>query len=609
MKHKIVPLSHMKILMKYMLVNKNKRLFYISLILSLLSAVLLVLSLFAMGKSVDIIQEIVIPIPFKDPPIKAFAINISLMAIFYFLTSIFNFIQNRIFVYISQNMGFQMRKDLFNKLQSLPFSYIDKKSTGDIMSCFTNDVDAIIFTLTQNAASTINAVFSVFAILVAMLLLNVILGAIALVITPLLLLLIFYFVKKSQPHFIDQQDKLGVINGNVEEMVAVHKMITAYGYEKKMVRMFAKENNSLAKSSYKAQLISGIIFPYNNFVNNLVVAIISLGLTVLLILSPNIFDSIKVIDINPASSILLFTLFLRQFTTPISTFFASINSFQLAFAAINRVNNVLEATDEVSQENKPKLVVPHGEIKFKNVDFRYEPDGKKIIKNLTLTLKPNTVNAIAGPTGSGKTTIISLLTKFYDIENGEILIDNNNINQVTRHSLRENISIVLQDSYLFSTTILENIRCAKPSATEAEVITAAKLSNAHDFIMRLPQGYQTKINNGIDLISEGEKQLIAIARAFLSKAKIIIFDEATSYVDTKTEKDIQQAMYKLIKNRTAILIAHRLSTIKDADQIAIVKNGVLIEKGNHQTLMRKKGFYYKLNASHNDDIDLDKKLV
>lgn len=602
LKEKIQVIKAIKTLIFFIYQNKtNKKLIWLSILFSIISAVFLSLSLFTMSELPILFAGIAAGV---NSQIKLFIINISLMAGFYLFQILFMFLQNIFFVYISQNMGFNIRKEMFYKIQKLPFSYMDRQSAGNVMSLFTNDVDSIVFTIVQNVATIMNAFFNVLAIIITMFLLNYLLASITIFMTFLMLSIIFIFIKKSQPHFIAQQDKLADINGDVVEAMNVHKMTIIFDYQEQMQKEFTKKNNSLARSSYFAQLISGIIFPYNNFVTNFVVSIVSLLIVLLYIFAGNFLTITSPLNKNPISLILLFVIVIRQFTTPISNFFFTLNTFQLTFAATNRINALLNEKNESSDDNKGILKIQEANIEFKNVTFKYNKYGKNIINDLNLNLKPNTVNAIAGPTGSGKTTIISLLSRFYELNEGKILIDGVDISQVTRESIRENISIVLQDSYLFSTTILENIRCAKPNATKDDVIKAAKLSNAHDFIMRLPNGYETRIDNGIELISAGEKQLIAIARAFLSDAKIVIFDEATSYVDTKTEKDIQEAMSKLMKNKTSILIAHRLSTIKDADQIVIIKDGVLIEKGNHNQLMNKKGFYYKLNNSLDEDMDI-----
>ncbi len=605
LKEKIHVIKAIKTLIHYIYSNKtNRKLIWSTIIFSMISSIFLSLSLFAMAELPNIFSQMALDRINLNKHVKEFAITISLMAGFYLFQILFMFLQNIFFVYISQNMGFNIRKEMFFKIQKLPFSYMDRQSAGNVMSLFTNDVDSIVFTVVQNVATIINSFFNVLAIFITMFILNYLLASVTVVLTTFMLAFIFIFIKKSQPHFMAQQTKLADINGDVVEAMNVHKMTTIFEYQEEMQKEFNIKNKSLAKSSYFAQLISGVIFPYNNFVTNFVVTIVSLLIVILYVFNPNLLTITSPLNKDPLSLMLLFIIVIRQFTTPISNFFFTINSFQLTFAAINRINELLNEKNESSDENKGELKVTNANIEFKDVSFKYNKYGKNIIQNLNLTLKPNTINAIAGPTGSGKTTIISLLTRFYDINEGKILIDGIDISEVTRESVRENISVVLQDSYLFSTTILENIRCANPSATREDVIKAAKLSNAHNFIMRLPNGYDTRIDNGIELISAGEKQLIAIARAFLSKAKIVIFDEATSYVDTKTEKDIQEAMMKLMKNRTSILIAHRLSTIRDAHQIAIIKDGVLIEKGNHNELMKNKGFYYKLNSSFDEDMDI-----
>ncbi len=582
--------------------KQNRPRVWWALLFSVVSAICLALSLFSMQDLTETLS--LLAGDHSTKVVNRFFTNLGFLAGFYALQTLFIFLQNFFFVKISENMGFGIRKELFHKIQVLPFSYIDKKSVGSIMSLFTNDVDTVIFTIVQNAATIVNAFLSVIAMMIVMILLNYVLAAIVIVMTFGMLSIIFIFIRKSQPHFMDQQNKLAELNGDVLEAMNVHKMITIFDYQEPMSETFKTKNKSLAKSSYFSQLISGVIYPYNNFVTNFIIGIVSLVLTAIIIGDANFLSLTSPINANPISIMFLFIIVVRQFTTPISNFFFTLNSLQLTFAAVDRVNCLLNEENESSDANKAHLDVKNAEIEFKNVCFKYDKNGKDIIKDLNLTLKPNTVNAIAGPTGSGKTTIISLLTRFYEINSGQILVDGKDISKVTRDSLRNNISIVLQDSFLFSTTILENIRCGHPEATREDVIKAAKLSNAHNFIMRLPQGYDTMINDGAELISEGEKQLISIARAFLSKSKIIIFDEATSYVDTKTEKEIQEAMMKLMKNRTAILIAHRLSTIRDAHQIAIIKDGVLIEKGNHHSLMKEKGFYYRLNNSADADMDI-----
>ncbi len=580
--------------------KKNRKLIWLALLFSVISAGLASFAIFPMADLANVLGQLAI----RKDLYSQFCIDLGIFGGAYLLQLIFLFMQNVFFIYISENMGFGVRRELFTKIQLLPFSYLDKHSAGNIMSLFTNDMDTVIFTIVQNAATIINALFTVIGMAIVMFLFNEVLAAIVVGLTFSMLSIIFIFIKKSQPHFADQQKKLADINGDVLEAMGVHKMLTVFDYQEPMAEKFDKKNKSLGKSSYFSQLITGVIYPYNNFVTNFIIGTVSMVLVAILIGDSQFLANTSPLGKNAIEIMFTFIIIVRQFTTPISNFFFTLNSLQLAFAATDRVNRLLNEENETSDANKGNITVKNAEIQFKDVSFRYNKYGKNIINNLNLTLKPNTVNAIAGPTGSGKTTIISLLSRFYDINEGKILVDGVDISKVTRHSLRENISIVLQDSYLFSTSILENIRCGQPNATREEVIAAAKLSNAHEFIMRLPQGYDTKIDNGIELISEGEKQLIAIARAFLSKAKIIIFDEATSYVDTKTEKDIQEAMKKLMKNRTSILIAHRLSTIKDADQIAIIKDGVLIEKGNHQELMRQKGFYYQLNTSSETDMDL-----
>lgn len=297
-----------------------------------------------------------------------------------------------------------------------------------------------------------------------------------------------------------------------------------------------------------------------------------------------------------------YLILLRQTTSQISTILSQLNQFQLAFAALKRIGNILDVANEATVGRQKSIKIERGEIEFNHVNFSYIPN-RPVLKDINFIAKPKTMNAIVGPTGSGKTTIISLLSCYYDLDSGSIKIDNQDIAKFSKHSVRNDVAVVLQDSFLFSNTIMENIRYGRLDATDEEVITAAKMSNADNFVNKLVDGYNTMVGNDTSLLSEGEKQLISIARAFLSKAKIIVLDEATSYVDTKTEKDIQAAMRKLMKSRTSIVIAHRLSTIKDADNIIVIKDGLQIESGNHKQLMKNKNFYYKLNTAMDQDFD------
>ncbi len=513
------------------------------------------------------------------------------------------YLSNYLTIKISQNIGYQIRKDAFNKIQTLPLSYLDTKSVGDLTSRLTNDIDVVVTTSSQNSTQLIQGVLSVVGVFIAMMLLSSVITLIVLATIALTYSLVFIMVRFAQPHFKKQQIFIGEINSVTEEYISNHKVVNIFSYEQESIKKFSQICKELNIASTKAESISRSIMPYNNFVNNFVMSVILL-VCIGFMISGVRFYGIDDINGNTDPGSLFSTMFtyvilVRQFTTPVSMIMTTINQLQLSIVGGSRAFEIIDAESEVEIDSNEELELKSTNVEFKNVSFAYDKNdpNKKIIKNLSFKAKDGTTNAIVGPTGSGKTTIISLLTRFYDIDEGQILIDGKNIFDYKRSELRRNITIVLQDSFLFSMSIRDNIRYGRMDATEEEIINAAKLSNAWTFIQQLPQGLDTIIDEEKDAISEGQKQLISIARAFLSKAKIIILDEATSYVDTKTEKDIQEGMARLMKGRTSFIIAHRLSTIKNSDNIIVLKNGELIEQGNHKQLMNKKGFYFNLSKS------------
>ncbi len=579
---------------------KNKWLLIVAFLLTILITFSQIFGLFILGLALqDILSNLVF-----DPGTRStmrFVYLIIIFASMYLTSFLCQYLQSYLLVRTAQNIGYFVRYDLANKLQKLSISYLDTMSTGDLLSRFTNDVDAIVVTFSQSIGQVINASFTIIGVIISIFLINPVLAAISIVLIPILFVFILFFIRKSQPYFLKQQKILGDINSDTEEFISAHKMTSLFRFEKQVIDIFKIKNDGLKNVSTRAQAISGVIFPYNNFINNFTICIIACLQVILLIYAPDVVSITAISQLKfPAIVVSMFVMFLRNVTSQISTIFTLFNQFQLAFAALKRVNEILSQPNETVQNKNIKFGKPL--IEFKNVSFGYTPS-KMVLNNISFVAKPNSMNAIVGPTGSGKTTIISLLTRFYDINQGQILIDGKDISQYSRKSIRKEIGIVLQDSYLFSDTIMENIRIARPNASDEEVIKAAKLANAHKFITQLPNGYNTKVENGEELISEGEKQLIAISRAFLSKAKIIILDEATSYVDTKTEKDIQIAMNKLMKSRTSFVIAHRLSTIRDADNIVVIKDGNLLESGNHKQLIEHNGFYAKMTKASNNDLD------
>lgn len=594
-----------KLLWKY----SSKHYLYLILVLisALVSAAVGLLAYYYMGEVTDVIPYLAgIPDFMKhDNYLHDFIVAISLMGAFFIIQFIFSALQSRLLVTISQDLGYYLRHDLFNKLQKLSASYLDAQSTGNLMSVFTNDIDVLVAQFSQIINSLVSAFFFTIGGVIFITLINPILSVIALGICGFLFLFVIIFIKKSQPYFIKQQEMLGELSSLVQEYNFAHEMTTLYGYEKEVINNFEKQNLQLKKATRKAQTISGLIFPYNNFINNFVITVIMILIFVLLCFKPELIEIAAIKFDSPIAIILMFIMILRQTTSKISEMLSQLNALQLTFAAAQRVQSILNVPNENNTRRTKNLKVSKADVKFNDIFFGYLPD-KPVLKGINFNAKPGTMTAIVGPTGSGKTTIISLLSAFYDLDKGSICIDNQDIATCRRHSIRDNIALVLQDSFIFNDTILENIRYGRLDATREEIIKAAKLSNADKFISRLPKGYDTVISNDFELLSEGEKQLISIARIFLSKAKILILDEATSYVDTKTEKDIQKATKKLMKSRTSLVIAHRLSTIKDADNIIVIKDGVQIEQGNHHELMKNKKFYYQLNTAMDGDFDIEK---
>ena len=507
------------------------------------------------------------------------------LAFMYLVSSITTFIQNRAMINISQKTSAKIRMDLFNSIQKLPIKYFDTHQSGDLMSRLTNDVDNINTTLSQSVISLFAGVINIVGMLIAMIILNPLLTVVGLLTTPLMFIITRVLVKITQPFFVKQQKELGKLNGYVEEIISGQKAVLLFSEEEYVTKEFSKINKRLTKSSIKAQIASGFMGPLNNFINNLTYVIIAV-VGGSLILKGNISVGI----------VFTFVLYMRNFTRPINEILNIFNTIQSALAGAERVFEVMDEKPEMDSKDAKDVDVLKGRIVIKNMDFSYEND-KKILKSASIDVKEGETVAIVGPTGAGKTTIINLLTKFYDIDSGEILIDGENIDNITRKSLRKNIAMVLQDTFLFSETVMENIRYGRLDATDDEVIKAAKLANIHHFIKQMPEGYDTLLSDGGSSLSQGQRQLLAIARAILSNSSILILDEATSSIDTKTEVEIQKAMLNLMEGRTTFVIAHRLSTIRNADQILVLNDGEIIERGTHDVLLERNGFYANLYNS------------
>lgn len=508
-----------------------------------------------------------------------------LLAIYLF-SALCSFVQGIIMTGITQKVCFRFREDILKKINHMPMKYFESRTVGEVLSRITNDVDTLGQGLNQSVTQLITSVTTLIGILVMMLSISPLMTLIAFVILPVSGILIGIVVKFSQKYFIAQQKYLGKINGQVEEVYSGHNIVKAFNKEEDMLREFNETNDILFQSAWKSQFLSGMMQPIMSFVGNLgYVAVAVLGGILA------IRGSIEVGEIQS------FIQYVRQFTQPIAQVAQVSNMLQSTAAAAERVFEFLEEEEEdVAAEHPVKLAKMEGRVTFEHVQFGYDKD-KIIVNDFNCQVEPGQMVAIVGPTGAGKTTMVKLLMRFYDVLQGSIKVDGHDLREFDRSDLRENFGMVLQDTWLFKGTIMENIRYGRLDATDEEVIAAAKAAHAHRFISTLPGGYQMELNEDASNVSQGQKQLLTIARAILADNPILILDEATSSVDTRTEERIQKAMNNLMKGRTSFVIAHRLSTIKDADVILVMKDGDIIEQGNHQELLAKNGFYAELYNS------------
>lgn len=505
----------------------------------------------------------------------------------YVLSSVLTWLQSVTMINIAQETVAQLRKEVFDKLQKLPLKYFDTNTHGEVMSRVTNDVDNISTTLNQSISQVLSSVLTVAFTIVAMLLLSPMLTLVSVLVIPVMIGLTKFITSKSRKHFSTRQKKLGKLNGYIEEVISGQKVVKVFTREEKEIEEFNVINKDLLSSGIKAEIYSGVIGPLSSALNNMSYALIA-GCGGLMIVAGFPMS---------VGTISAFLSYSKQFTRPLNEIANLASTIMSALAGAERVFAVLDEKEEVADvDNAYDLKGVEGTVILENVNFSYE-EGNPILKNINLYAKPGQTIALVGPTGAGKTTIINLLTRFYDIQSGTITIDGHNIKDIRRDSLREALGIVLQDTYLFTGTIEENIRYGRLDATFEEIKTAAKLANAHEFVKRLPDGYNTVLTDGGGNLSQGQRQMLSIARAILSDPAILILDEATSSVDTRTEMKIQEAMNNLMEGRTNFVIAHRLSTIKDADLIAVIDGGNIIERGNHQQLLEKQGFYYNLYMS------------
>ena len=509
--------------------------------------------------------------------------KIVLLVGIYFASAVFSYIVEWIMSGITQKVTYKLRKEIFAKISKLPLRYFDTHAYGDVLSRMTNDVDTISQTLSRGIVQIITSITMIIGILIMMISINPILTVVALVILPISALLISFIIKKSQKLFVAHQEYLGEVNGHIEEMYGGHVIVKAFNGEERAIKKFETINEKLYESSWKSQFFFCFFMPIMNIISNSgYVAIAVLGGKFAIEGKINIGD------------IQAFMQYMNQFTQPITQTANISNIFQSMAASAERVFEFLNEPEEMETTKVFKQIKEvKGNIKFENVKFGYNPD-RMIIKGFSADISAGQKVAIVGPTGAGKTTMVNLLMRFYDIDSGSIKIDGVDIKDMRREDVRKLFGMVLQDTWLFNGTIKENIAYAKPDATEDEIIEAAKSAYADHFIRTLPEGYDTMINEEADNVSQGEKQLLTIARAMLANPPMLILDEATSSVDTRTELLIQKAMDKLTKGRTTFVIAHRLSTIKNADLILVMDHGNIVEKGKHQELLEKNGFYASL---------------
>ena len=508
----------------------------------------------------------------------------------YAVSALFSMIQSYIMAGVAQKVTYKIRNELTEKINKLPMKYFDKRTNGEVLSIISNDVDTLSTGLNQSITQIITSIFTIIGILVMMLSISWEMTLVSLLILPVSAVILKKVIGKSQKYFVKQQEYLGHVNGQVEEVYGGHNIVKVFGRENEAIKEFEKDNQELYKSGWRSQFLSGLMHPLMNFVGNVgYVAVAILG---------GYFAVKGRITVGNIQSFIQYN---KQFTQPIGQVAQISSTIQSMLAAAERIFEFLEEKEEVEDVKNPLSTDGlKGNIKFEHVHFGYDPE-KTIINDFNADVKDGQKIAIVGPTGAGKTTMVKLLMRFYDVNSGAILLDGHNIKEFKRGELRKMFGMVLQDTWLFGGTIKENIKYSKPDATDSEVIEAAKAAHVHHYIKTLSKGYDAKINEESTNISAGQKQLLTIARVILANPKILILDEATSSIDTRTEQQIQSAMDNLMEGRTSFIIAHRLSTIKNADLILVMDHGDIVEQGNHEELLAKDGFYAKLYNSQFED--------
>ncbi len=577
----------LKRLLKYLGVHKLS--IFIVFVMAILSSLFGVLTPKVLSRAMNILYDGFSEIIAGKAPVIDFDTILKiliLLGILYFLNAGFNYLQGYIMAGVSQKIIYRMRREVDEKLTKLPISYFDKNARGDILSRITNDIDNIGTTLQQSAVQVITSIVTITGVLVMMLYISPLLALVVLLSIPLTMIVTMGIAKRSQKYFTKQWSNLGDLNGHIEEMFTGASVVKAYGYEEKAIERFCEQNEALYENSRKAQFISGVIMPLTGTINNLAYVAICIvgGLGV-------INGTITFGDVTA------FIQYQKQFSQPITQMANLMNVLQSAIASSERVFELLdEQEEEQSEELLPKPEHVRGEVDFEHVSFGYTED-KILIRDMNIHVEPGQLVAIVGPTGAGKTTLVNLLMRFYEIGSGSIKVDGIDIRKLDRNDLRDIFGMVLQDTWLFSGTIADNIAYGSPVKDQAKVREAAQSAHIHRFIKTLSDGYGTILNEEGTNVSQGQKQLLTIARAMISRPDILILDEATSSVDTRTELQIQQAMEKLLKGHTSFVIAHRLSTIRNADLILVMKDGDIIEQGTHESLMAGPTFYAELYNS------------
>jgi len=554
---------------------------FLAMLLTVFSSVISVGIPYFVGKTFDTFK-----IATRTVDKKTLVSFLTIIAVLYGVNCIISWINGIIMLKVSQKLVFVIRAEFFEKMQRLPLKFYDTRSHGDTMSRITNDVDNISSTIAQTTTQLISSILTLAGSFTVMIALNVPLTLVVLLCIPLVILLTRVIAVHSREYFLAQQRNLGSLNGVIEENILGLKMVKAFSKQEDVLKQFAEINENLYESSNKAQIWSGYMMPLMNVINNFIFAVVAI-----------VGGALSVGYGVAVGTVVSFLSYSKQFSQPLNSVAGMFNTIQSALAGAERVFEILDNKEE-SADLKDAIEIkhPNGDVTFENVCFSYDKS-TPILKNVSFKVKAGETVALVGETGAGKTTIVNILTRFYDADSGNILIDNESIMNIKRNSLRKCFSVVLQDTCLFTGTIMDNIRYSKKDATDEQVINAAKIAHAHEFIDKLPKGYQTMVSGATDNLSQGQRQLMSIARAVLCDSQILILDEATSSVDTKTEKDIQHALLRLMKNRTSFLIAHRLSTIRDADHIMVIGDGKILESGDHKSLMKKKGQYYKMVIS------------